>query len=249
MEIKPKISIITVTYNNASGLSKTLDSILSQIGYHVDEVEHIIIDNVSKDDTEKIVNQYLSKNIMKTIYIREPDTGIFNAMNKGIDRSKGEYLFFLNGGDWFVSKNILKIILKKYLKGRDIYYGDINQVYNDHSEMWSLKNITINKSFFINNSLFHQATFIKKDLFLKYGRYDESLKIVGDFDFFIKVVSKNIDIEYIPLVVVNYDAYGRSSKLTNNFIIERTGVLLRYFFGKVYWYNRIKNIYYQMING
>lgn len=219
-----KLSIITITYNNPA-LQKTLDSVKFQTLDH-SNYEHIIVDNLSSDNTQNIVSKF------KVNYIREADFGRYNAMNKGIQASQGEYLLFLNAGDCLHDKNVLSETIDKLDK--DIVYGDISGK--------SLANFNINEQFFIDRTLFHQATFIKKDLFTQIGLYDENLIISSDFDFFIRsIIKKHVSTKYIPLIISDYDPNGISSQKSDLVYQERSLVLSRYFSG----IHLFKYIYYK----
>lgn len=228
------ISIITITFNDPA-LQETLDSISSQ-SLDRRKFEHIIIDNFSTDNTEKIVKKYQKSSKYSVIYIREKDNGRYQAMNKGIKASKGDYLLFLNAGDCLHDKNVLSEATGKL--DRDIVYGDILGK--------SLSQFRINKEFFIDRTLFHQATFIKRDLFHKYGLYDENLVISSDFDFFIKAIIVNhATTKYLPIVVSDYDQTGISSQKSDLVYQERALVLSRYTTGKIKIYHILKYIYYR----
>ena len=226
-------SIITITSDNPS-LASTIKSVKSQSVNS--NFEHIIIDNLSTDYTKQIVERYQKSVSFPVIYIREKDNGRYEAMNKGIKMATGEYLLFLNAGDSLFNKNVLKKVIN-YL-GPDIIYGDIADN--------SLANFKINHNFFIDRTLFHQATFIKKDLFIKYGLYDENLIISGDFDFFIKtIIKKNVSTKYLPFVISKYDRHGISSQNFDLVYRERAQVIMRYYTGKQYYYNLFKYLYYK----
>ncbi|MFA5026124.1 MAG: glycosyltransferase [Candidatus Shapirobacteria bacterium] len=227
------LSIITITRNNPD-IKKTLDSLISQeINPH--KIEHIIIDNLSSDNTSQIVRRYQKTTKYPVIYIREKDTGRYNAMNKGIANSKGRYLLFLNAGDSLHSSETLLKVLPKLTT--DILYGDIQDK--------SLKKYPINQQFFLNHTIFHQAAFIKQSLFKKYGYYDESLIISGDFDFFIKTIIKHhVTTAYLPLVISNYDRQGISSQKLDLVYQERAKIITRYYSGKIFFYNYLKYLYY-----
>ena len=115
------LSIITITSNN-QGIQKTLDSVELQ-KINPNKIEHLIIDNLSSDNTSKIVQKYQKTAKYQVTYIREKDTGRYNAMNKGIANSKGKYLLFLNAGDSLHNSETLSKVLPKLTA--DIVYGDI----------------------------------------------------------------------------------------------------------------------------
>ncbi|MDY2587169.1 glycosyltransferase family 2 protein [Winogradskyella aquimaris] len=219
------LSIITINYNNADGLKKTMDSVRDQSWQ---EFEHIVIDGNSTDKSLEIIKSYTYKNLN---WISEPDTGIYNAMNKGIDRAHGKYLLFLNSGDFLEHKNVLSTVLNFLTLEKSIISGDIifkkenSQRLRQHPEKMSF-------SYLIGNAISHPSTFIKQDLFETYGKYDENLKIVSDWAFFLKVLGLN-DETYIrlPETITVFDATGISSSEENINLVnkERTQVLKRYF--------------------
>jgi glycosyltransferase involved in cell wall biosynthesis len=100
--MSPKISIITINYNNREGLERTFDSVFSQ---NYTNFEYIVIDGASNDGSKELIDQFSDK---ITFWVSEPDKGIYNAMNKGIDQVNGEYVFFLNSGDVFLDSNSLE---------------------------------------------------------------------------------------------------------------------------------------------
>lgn len=201
-----KISLITINFNDAIGLKKTIDSVIHQTFV---DFEYIIIDGGSTDSSV----DHIKENAEHIEYwITEPDKGVYNAMNKGILAAKGDYLLFLNSGDWFCNKESLGILANN-TGNFDIIYGDNFYV---HSENKIQENklpdlITFNYLAFVNG-LPHQATLIKKDFILKQGLYDEKLKIVSDWKFFMLSIFKwNASYLHIPHFICYYDFGGISS--------------------------------------
>lgn len=204
-----KLSIITVVYNEAETISRTLNSIYEQT---YKDFEHIIIDGASTDGTVDVINQNIQKN---TIFISEKDTGIYNAMNKGIKLAKGEYLLFLNGGDSLHNSNSLADAIAQ-LENIDILVGSFCFVNSKESRIFhSIKEIELPYYLEIG-SIPLPSTFIRKELFNIFGLYEESFKIAGDYDFFSRALystcttSKVVDV----LVSVFYD--GGVSTNENN---------------------------------
>ncbi|GAB3195616.1 glycosyltransferase involved in cell wall biosynthesis [Pontibacter aydingkolensis] len=200
-----KISIITINYNNALGLEKTIVSILSQkcINY-----QYIIIDGESIDGSVDIIRKYQND---VCYWKSEPDNGIYNAMNKGIFAAKGDYILFLNSGDTLDNENTLNTIAST-LKGEDIIYGDL--IIKEDEKSWRKSypdKLTF--KFFLKESLPHPATFIKKDLFNRIGLYNESFKIVSDWEFFLLAINKfNCSYKHVPFIVSHFTLDGISSK-------------------------------------
>lgn len=222
---KPFFSIITVCYNEEKNIEKTCKSIFKQT---LKNFEWIVIDGKSIDNTLNIIKKY---NKCITSLVSERDDGIYNAMNKGIKRAKGEYVLFLNGGDQLKDKNVLQKV-SDFIKGdnqkTNIYYGDM--LYDD-GELVSYKTSTLNEKFFIKKSISHQATFIKKNLLIKHKGYSEKYKIVSDYDFWIKtIIKEKAKTKYLPIVISIFDQNGMSSnyKLAKKQIKERTEVLMKY---------------------
>jgi hypothetical protein len=183
----PNLSIITITYNNPF-LKRTLESVWEQkIGHY--NMEHIIVDNLSGDNTENIVKDYTNKAPYKVVYIREKDKGRYDAMNKGIKIAEGEYLSFMNAGDHFFDSDSIKNILEAS-QGKDIIYGNVDVV-NAGNESVYCPPDRIDFDYFLNGAaLPHQASIIKKKLFNKMGHYDASLNIIADWKFFLLAICK-----------------------------------------------------------
>ena len=254
-----KLSIITINYNNAEGLRKTLASVASQT-FH--DIEHIIVDGGSTDESVEIIREYTSANgaqgggcqtgqksqtgrtkeCPQIRWISEPDKGIYSAMNKGIeialgkrvvnsfnrselveDKNKGikmasgEYLLFLNSGDYLVDADTLKNVFED-VNDVDIIYGDRINVYEDGSrQKVNCFPDKITGSFMYHSMISHQASFIKSDLFVKYGLYREDLKYASDWEFFLKTfLLYNCTYQHIHQYVVYFDCLGISSVANNN---------------------------------
>ncbi len=172
----PKVSIITVVYNGENTLEKTIKSIVNQ---NYDNLEYIIIDGASKDNTINIIHNY-EDSISK--YISEPDAGIYNAMNKGIEMATGNYLWFMNSGDEIADKNTLKQIFDTHADG-DIYYGDTMMIDAEGNHIGTRRlqppeNLNW-KSFKKGMLVSHQSFIVKKDLI---DLYNEKYRFSADFE-------------------------------------------------------------------
>lgn len=201
-----KLSIITINYNDAIGLKKTIDSVVHQ---SFSDFEYIIIDGGSTDGSVEIIKENADH---INYWVSEPDRGIYNAMNKGIEVAKGEYLLFLNGGDWFCNEDSLGLLANE-TNNFDIIYGD-NYFYYSANKIQ--KNnlpdlITFNYLAFLN-SIPHQATLIKREFMLKNGLYDENLKIASDYKFFLVSFFKwGCSYKHVSQYISYYDLNGISS--------------------------------------
>lgn len=177
-----KISIITVCLNEADALASTCDSIRSQ---RYPNLEWIVIDGVSTDGSLDLLRDYED---CITYLVSEPDDGIYDAMNKGIGLSSGDYLLFLNAGDKLADPDVLYSV--KPYSDVGIIYGDIEVTSNGTSEVLEFPQ-KLPEDFLIKKMMPHQSSFIKKSLFYKYGLYDLSYKIAADYDFFVRILHVN----------------------------------------------------------
>lgn len=176
------ISVITVNYNNCRGLEKTLKSVFEQ---KFRNYEHIVVDGASDDDSKEVLLKYQE---YLSFWVSEADNGIYHAMNKGIKAAKGEYLLFLNSGDYLYNNRVFERVYKD-LSGCDIHIGaQLNLSSNSYDITYAPKPESLTTLFFYDGTINHQSTFIKKNLFEKYGLYDENLRIVSDWKFFFKVI-------------------------------------------------------------
>lgn len=220
--MKPTVSIITVNLNDAEGLEKTIRSVIEQGNYCY---EFIVIDGASTDGSVDVIEKYKT-GIHK--WISEPDTGIFNAMNKGIRMAEGDYCYFLNANDVFADKAVLaSVFLGKSYDAPFICGHQLND-YGDHEGRVSAKNRPLTLSDFYWGTIKHQATFIRRDLFDKYGLYDESLKITADWKFFLETIGlHNEQPIFVDVDVVRFAWFGISTdqKYMTLHDVERKKVL------------------------
>src|SRR5579862_2884916 len=199
------LSIITINYNNSLGLENTIKGVISQ---SYKNFEFIIIDGGSTDNSVEIINSF-SEEI--NYWVSEKDTGIYNAMNKGIIKSSGEYLLFLNSGDYLVDNNILSKIFDEECTS-DIIYGDTVLFWNENKSLIHTYPETLNFSFFLKDNLSHPSTLIKKNLFEKFGLYNEKFRIVSDWLFCLMAINKyNVSYKHVTFPFSVYDMSGVSS--------------------------------------
>ncbi|MGP8214409.1 MAG: glycosyltransferase family 2 protein [Bacteroidia bacterium] len=221
----PKLTIITVNYNNKTGLDKTIRSIVQQT---YSDFEYIIIDGGSDDGSTDIIRQYKDK---INFWVSEKDSGIYNAMNKGIALANGEYCLFLNSGDSLFEKDTLEKVFNKTNYTEDIIYGNMLIDFSGKQVLGKMpEKITFEQM--MADTLWHPVSFIKRKLFNTYGNYREDLKIVSDYDFFIKTILINkVSALHIPITVCVFPVDGISSQSSNANLIkaEREKVQLAYF--------------------
>lgn len=219
----PDLSIITINYNNAIGLEKTIESVFHQ---NFSDYSYIIIDGNSTDGSKEIIKKY-SSNL--AYWVSEKDNGVYSAQNKGVRVASGEYVLFLNSGDVFYSADALKILFQNI--GADIVYGNILVDSNEKPWVKFYPSI-LTFDYFLNDTLPHPASLIRRSLFDRVGLFNEQNKIVSDWEFFTNAIClhgstyKHVD-EIIS--VFNYD--GISSRIENQSLIkeEKEKVLLNYY--------------------
>lgn len=201
-----KLSVITINFNNKPGLEKTVRSVMSQTFI---DFEYIIVDGGSTDGSLDIIQQNVGA---IDTWMSETDKGIYHAMNKGVMIAKGEYLLFLNSGDWFCNDEVLEVFTKD-TNGYDIIYGDQYCHYSD-GKIGEDKFPDTLTFYYLGylNSLPHQATLIRRNTLIEHGMYDESMRMNADWKFFMLAVFK-YQCRYLhkPLFVVNFDKEGLSS--------------------------------------
>lgn len=195
-----KLSIVTINLNNVAGLHETIISVLNQSSA---DLEYIIIDGGSTDGSAELIKEYSDR-----IYywVSEPDSGIYNAMNKGIRKASGEYLLFLNSGDALASDNIVEEVFRAD-HNEEILYGDIT--YFSQKEKKVIRTFLqddLDLYFFYKQSLWHQAAFIKKTLFERIGLYNENNRYVSDWQFFFEaVLFRGATYKNLTKVITRYD--------------------------------------------
>jgi glycosyltransferase involved in cell wall biosynthesis len=201
-----KLSIITVNLNNCDGLRITIESVINQ---SFSDFEYIIIDGGSTDGSQELIKQY---NTRINHWISEPDNGIYHAMNKGTRKADGEYLLFLNSGDWLIGNTVLDKVFESDFN-EDIVVGDCN-VSNKGEVVFKVSPPEkISLAAFYNKTIPHQAAFIKRGLFERFGYYSEKYRIHSDFEFFIRtLILQDCSYRHLPLTVTDYNLEGISGR-------------------------------------
>jgi glycosyltransferase involved in cell wall biosynthesis len=212
-----KLSIITVNFNDAEGLERTIRSVISQT-FH--DYEFIIIDGGSTDGSVGVIKQY-ERYI--DYWVSEPDGGIYPGMNKGLRQAKGEYLNFMNGGDCYHSSDVLEQIFS--------LNTDADIITGKHAEN-GLRNVGeggVTMLDLYKWAIDHQASFIRSDVALRHP-YDEKYRIVSDWKFFIEaLIFDNCSFYYTDTIVVDVDMKGISNTNSELDKKERQDVLCELF--------------------
>lgn len=210
--MKPKISVVTVCYNACNDIEKTLVSVLNQ---NYENLEYVIIDGLSSDGTQDVINCCVEKYQLRDIkFISEPDKGIYDAMNKGIDMATGEWINFMNAGDLFVDNKVVEDIVDGIKGEYDVLFGNSLQCNNGIIRQRKGK---IKQGEF--PTLGHQSTFVKTAL-MKEWRFDVKYKICADFDFLYKLYKQGYQFLYIDRDVDLFDVSGLSSTHREQLYLE-----------------------------
>ena len=259
-----KLSIITITYNNAEGLRRTIQSVQSQT---FRDFEHIIVDGRSTDGSVEVIREYAdneairpegykatrqekngkaddtlpnrpiasSPNRHEICWISEKDRGVYDAQNKGIRLAHGEYCYFLNAGDTFCNEHVLELIFKPLTfnlspltSTPDILYG--NEIIVDgNGQRVGIARGVENPSFvdLYNSCMKHQASFIRRSLFDKYGMYDADMRICSDFDWFFRMIAFHDDVtlQYKDIDIAYFENTGLSYHSPELCVKERQQIL------------------------
>jgi len=198
---KPKISIITVVYNGAEYLEQTIQSVVNQT---YDNVEYIIIDGGSSDETLNIIKKYENK---IDYWVSEKDGGIYDAMNKGIDIASGKWINFMNAGDGFYTDNVLnELFSQNVLNNIDVLFGNHNVIYPHKTRVAKAGNI---ENIWKGSQFCHQSTFVSAKVH-KVNKFNLSNRIGADFEFFYILNKKKKSFKYIDIIIANYSAGGLS---------------------------------------
>jgi len=235
-----KLSVITINLNNACGLEKT---ILSVIGQTYKDYEFLVIDGGSTDSSTEIIEKYKDK---IDYWVSEPDKGIYNAMNKAIIKARGDYCYFLNSGDYLLSDKVFESIFdndtdSSFICG-NFFVGDDTNYKTDNSYKnrdWSFSLYDIFSGF-----IAHQAFFIKREIFDKYGLYDERLRIMADWKLFFTAIGIHREnVEYKNTDIVMYDNNGLSSRIGGE-VIYREKVMIAKEELSPQLFNKLERLYY-----
>ena len=225
-----KHSIITINYNNAAGLKKTLASVAEQT---YQDIEHIIIDGGSTDGSVDVIKEYVSANpnrdpfFKHTIkWVSEKDNGIYNAMNKGICKATGAYVQILNSGDVLAAPDVTDRMVRELEKNEypAILYGNMLKSYDGKkierdtcgNGMYTPESFL----YFYRGTLNHDCAYIRRDLFDKYGLYNEEMKICSDWEWYVKAIAlggekavyTNIDVTIFDMNGVS-ESHGKNAEL------------------------------------
>lgn len=216
---KPLITVVTVVFNGKKTLEQTIQSVVNQT---YGNVEYIIIDGASTDGTLDIIKKYEDR---IDYWQSEPDKGIYDAMNKGIELAKGEWINFMNGGDEFYSYNVLSDIFENKNYTASVIVGNTNQVFDFGKRIVLAKQMTKKSK---HLEFCHQSCFTNKNVF-KENKYNTKFKICADYDLYHKLLIKEKKFIYLNQIVSTYD---NSGGISSNLPCKKYSEELNIFGGK-----------------
>ncbi|HBD93456.1 MAG: hypothetical protein A2015_09635 [Spirochaetes bacterium GWF1_31_7] len=230
MDKNSTVSIITVCFNSAKTIEKTIQSVLNQT---TKPFEYLIIDGNSKDETLSIIDRYSSQfenKGIRFVVISEKDTGIYNAMNKGIKLSQGELLGIINSDDYYEPDAISSIIeMYTHSQSPDIIHGNINILHPDGSIRNVRTSFTVNDSRSVTEDysllkkrmiLSHPSCFIKKSSYEHFGLYNENYAIAADYDLIVRYYKAGARFVYVNHIITNMTIGGISHSNKIKVILE-----------------------------
>lgn len=226
-----KFSIITVSYNSAKTIARTIESVLNQ---NYSDFEYIIVDGSSKDDTLNIIKKYQGVSDGKISFISEPDNGMYDAMNKGVKIAKGEIIGIVNSDDWLETDALSTISERVGIHGTDdvVYTGSIIYHYNDGNKQILRKTEKDLKGAIkiYDMGINHPATFVPKAVYEKHGLFDTNFKLQADADLINRLYRENVKFIFIDKVLSNQADGGASTNSAKRslkdyrYILSKNGV-------------------------
>ena len=210
-----KVSIIVSVFNNKNTIAAAINSIISQ---DYDDIECIVVDAGSTDGTVEIIKGFGDR---INTFISEPDRGIYDGLNKGISLATGDVIAFLHSDDVYAHETVISNVVGFFDNDTQGVYGDL--VYTDKVDM--SKVFRYWKSCDFSPSLLskgwmppHPTLFLRREVYQKYGTFDTSFKIAGDYDFMLRILKDNIVVKYLPQVVYKMRVGGESNRSIKNIL-------------------------------
>jgi glycosyltransferase involved in cell wall biosynthesis len=221
--MKPVLSVITIVYNNARDIERTMLSVLNQT---YTGIEYIVVDGASNDGTLEIIKRYETR---ITKLISEKDKGIYDAMNKGLALATGDYVIFMNSGDEFYANDTVAKVFAT-APDADIYYGETEMVNNERESLGQRRHQAPDKfnwrSFKYGMSVSHQAMYIRRRLT---EPYDPRYQLSADIDWIIRAAKKAKKIVKVEGYVAKYLVGGMSKARHKQSLLERFDIMKRHY--------------------
>ena len=217
---KPKVSIITVVYNGEKTIEQTIQSVLNQT-YH--NIEYIIVDGCSEDNTINIVKRY-EKRISRII--QEPDHGLYDAMNKGIRCVSGELIGMINSDDWYEADAVEKIVGCFNRTDAEVVHGDINLIDEDGISHL-VKPVALERIWY-TMPISHPSVFVKRSVYERFGGFDLQYAIVADYELMLRLFCQHVKFEYLEEKIANFRRGGLTTTKEVECVEELRSISLRY---------------------
>lgn len=235
-----QMSLITVCFNSEKTIQQTIESVLAQDN---NNIEYIIIDGGSSDKTVDIIKTYESK---IAYWVSEPDLGLYDAMNKGIDKANGDIIGIINSDDWYVSNDVIKKVIDAFEKNDiDIVHGNliyVNELQNEKFRVLpDLALDNIYRELVIN----HPTCFVKKDIYKRLGKFDLKYRITADYEFVLRCYANGSRFFYLNKDMVYFRYGGISTKNFHLTLVETCNISILYgtnfFLAKfIFWLKLLK---------
>lgn len=234
---QPLVSVIIPTFNAGALIGQCLDSVLCQ---QPGLVEVVVVDGASRDDTLQVVQRYAAQH-PQLRWVSAPDQGIYDAMNKGLDLARGEWVFFLGADDGLYEASTVAQLAPHLLPEFDLVYGDIFRVAKQRreGEVVSLDRLLV-------QNICHQAALYRRTFLLQQvGHYNLDYRIYADWDLNIRCYAAQARTHYVPQIIARYDGRGFSSATTDMVFMARRHVEVARLFGVSLWHRVLRPCRYQ----
>ena len=215
-----KVSIITVSYNSVDTIEKTIQSVLKQSYQYI---EYIIIDGLSTDGTQQIVEKYIDR---IAYYVSEKDDGLYDAMNKGIQMATGEIIGIINSDDWY-AENTIEDVVDYFLQTEaELVYGKIINVLQgkEIQENWQ---IPLDHMWY-EMAISHPSVFVKKKIYEQLGVFNTAYKLAADYELLLRLYSKKVKFCYLDKVIAYYRSGGVSETRRKESVDEVYKIAISY---------------------
>lgn len=214
-------TIITVCYNAEKTLARTMESVLLQ-SHPVDK--YIVIDGGSTDKTVEIIRSYEDRFNDRLEWVSERDNGIYDAMNKGLQRAHGDIIGILNADDWYENDAVAHILEKAEGYPPGVYYG-IMRKWQDGQEYSVVRE---HHNFLWRDMIPHPTTFIHRDIYQEFGFFDETYKLAADYELMLRLARRNVPFYPVNFIITNFSIGGASVRRARKMWIETINIRRKY---------------------
>lgn len=239
MNNNPLVSIVTVSYNAVATIEQTILSVLNQ---SYSNIEYIIIDGGSTDGTVDIIKKYADK---ITYWVSEPDKGIYDAMNKGIDKVSGELVGIINSDDWYEEDAFKNVVEKYTYNPKSVFHGNLRLI-GDTTKVLKPKFDT--SKYYYGSFLMHPTMFVPTTLYKEIGKFDIKYRIAADYDLMLRIYHSNYTLHYIDTILSNMRLGGVSdTNIIDGYTeVKQIAIKNNYSFFKVYliYILKVIRVYY-----